>query len=119
MKFQANNLKRILAVSAIGFAMFSGTVVAAHADRLDDLRNAVRHDRDVISRDQDRIARMVDKKDLQMHNRDYSLARKTEKDIRHARIDLRRDQDTLNIDQRALDRYDRGGHDRRWYRDRP
>src|SRR4051794_22407583 len=118
MKFKLQGLQRIVVGGGVGIALLAGIgATAARADRVDDLRNDVRHDLDVISRDKQRISDMQYKRRIQLDKRNFKHARMTADDIENARLYLRRDQEKLRRDQRELARFDRRGRGDRW-RDR-
>ena len=113
MKTNLSALHRAAIASGIGVALAAGIgVTAASADRIDDLRNDVRHDVDIVSRDRQRIRDMQAKRRIQQDKGDYRHARMTADDIANARIDLKHDEDKLRIDQRELERIDHRGHHR-------
>jgi len=114
MNTKLNGLHRSAIAVGIGIALLSGVgLVAANADRIDDLRNDIRHDQDEISRDKQHINDMQAKRRIQLDKRDFKHARMTADDIDNAKVDLRHDQDKLRADQRELDRIGHRGH-RRW-----
>jgi hypothetical protein len=110
MKSYRSSLSRLLVICGACGVMLGATSIASSADRIDDLRKAVRHDQDVIRQDEHRIRDMQNKRALQMRHHDYDLARRTQADIDRARLDLKRDQAKLRVDQREL------RHDRPYYR---